>query len=57
MLIPTGQSILHCRTAMTSIKAIDQQLEGVGIIEKDDHNDIIMTWYVIEAPNRMFSVG
>lgn len=34
---------------MTSIKAIDQQLEGVGIIEKDDHNDIIMTWYVKDS--------
>jgi hypothetical protein len=26
------------------IKAIDQQLEGVGIIERDDHGDVIMTW-------------
>ena len=30
----------------TVIKAIDQQLEGVGIIERDDHGDVIMTWYV-----------
>ena len=38
----------------TSIKAIDQTLEGVGIIEKDDHNDIIMTWYVAMKPeNRL----
>lgn len=34
--------------ANTAIEAIDQQLEGVGIIERDDHNDVIMTWCVKE---------
>jgi hypothetical protein len=34
----------------TTIKAIDQQLEGVGITERDDHGDVIMTWYAIKFP-------
>lgn len=41
-----GKKISFFVMSSTVIKAIDQQLEGVGIIEKDDHGDTIMTWYV-----------
>lgn len=53
-LVGIWWSTSTCLTRMssTSIKAIDQTLEGVGIIEKDDHNDIIMTWYVGEGVSR-----